>query len=433
MSSNNRILYSCQAVGISPTGFGGIQGTGTRAANFAATYMDDYTSPDPGTEVNINANSLNINYGGMVHGVQSVGITTNFNLEQVFELGQIDIYENVEGIPDVEVTLEKVLDGYPLIYLMATTGTTGRASSGILTRSKEQCDLRLGIFNEGSDNVAASPDNNGKSEVEVYCKDMYVSSVSYTFPVDGNFTESVTLVGNNKEWLTGSEVGITDANAGQFDGDDDPASLVSGSGGVQRREDLLLEYSILPVGIQGVNGSGYGNAYRTNAGYTNPMDHANVDKFMASGLSVHVQNVSISTDFSREDIFELGRKNPYYRPAAFPIEVTCEIEAVTTSGDFITALEDGDPTLHRTAASGNNTQEENIFFCTRAGYAFDLGKKNRLSSVSYGGGDAGGGNVSCTYSYSNFNNLDVRYFGHNDPNHMGFEEQPLTHFQYRGA
>ena len=41
------------------------------------------------------------------HGVQSVGITTNFNLEQVFELGQISIYENVEGTPDVEVTLSK--------------------------------------------------------------------------------------------------------------------------------------------------------------------------------------------------------------------------------------------------------------------------------------------------------------------------------------
>ena len=28
------------------------------------------------------------------HGLQSVGITTTFNLEQVFELGQLAIYEN---------------------------------------------------------------------------------------------------------------------------------------------------------------------------------------------------------------------------------------------------------------------------------------------------------------------------------------------------
>jgi len=47
----------------------------------------------------------------------------------------------------------------------------------------------------------------------------------------------------------------------------------------------------------------------------------------------------------------------------------------------------------------------------RCGYAFDLGKKNRLSSVSYGGGDAGGGNATTTYSYTNFNDLDVQQSG----------------------
>jgi hypothetical protein len=52
----------------------------------------------------------------------------------------------------------------------------------------------------------------------------------------------------------------------------------------------------------------------------------------------------------------------------------------------------------------------------RCGYGFDLGSKNRLASMTYGGGDAGGGNVSITYSYSNFNSLDVQdlqngYFG----------------------
>ena len=56
----------------------------------------------------------------VAYGVQSVGITTNFNLEQVFELGQIQIYENVEAVPDIEITMEKVLDGEPLLYDLAT-------------------------------------------------------------------------------------------------------------------------------------------------------------------------------------------------------------------------------------------------------------------------------------------------------------------------
>ena len=79
MATNNRVYYAIQQVGIA---------AGSRGNN-------NFTP---------------------VHGVQSVGITTTFNLEQVFELGQISIYENVEGTPDVEVTMSKVLDGYIPLY-----------------------------------------------------------------------------------------------------------------------------------------------------------------------------------------------------------------------------------------------------------------------------------------------------------------------------
>ena len=117
MSNNNRIFYACQGVAI------GSEGLGTYAV------------------------------ANMVHGVQSVGITTNFNLEQAFELGQIEIYENIEGTPDVEITLEKVLDGYPLMYHMASTGVTGTSASGLVARSKQKCDLRLGIFDESNNAI----------------------------------------------------------------------------------------------------------------------------------------------------------------------------------------------------------------------------------------------------------------------------------------
>ena len=73
--SNDRVFYATQAVAIAPRG----------------------TAPDVYEKIHA------------AHGVQSIGITTNFNLEQVFELGQLEIYENVEGIPDVEVTMEKVI------------------------------------------------------------------------------------------------------------------------------------------------------------------------------------------------------------------------------------------------------------------------------------------------------------------------------------
>ena len=69
MSDNKRIFYETQAVGIQPFQDGG-----------------DITAAE------------------MVHGLQSVGMNTTFNLEQAFELGQIEIYENIDGTPDVEVT-----------------------------------------------------------------------------------------------------------------------------------------------------------------------------------------------------------------------------------------------------------------------------------------------------------------------------------------
>ena len=387
MSNNDRIFYATQAVGIQNHGNGG-----------------DVAALD------------------MVHGLQSVGMNTNFNLEQAFELGQIEIYENIEGTPDVEMTLEKVLDGYPLIYHMASRHNVdgSPAGSGLVGRSKARSDIRLGIFPDNYNNVGAG---GGAAEAEVYCSGMYISSVSYTLPVDGSATESVTLVGNNKVWLTGGSDAVGTASgsriistaADPFDGTDSPAALTAGvhgadghaahSGGIQQREDIMISGSILPNSIKGVTGAGYGIGHN-DAG--------------AGSNHVHLQNVSVSTDFSREDILELGRKTPYARPATFPIEVSCEIEAITTSGDFVNAYEFGDARLDLTTASGNNTQEEDIFFCTRGGYGFDLGRKNRLASVSYGGGDAGGGNASATYSYTNFNELDVQDY--NQKNYIGFEK-----------
>ena len=374
---NNRIFYACQMVGLA------------KMATLETTRRLSHT---------------------VAHGVQSVGITTNFNLEQAFGLGQIQIYENIEGLPDVEVTLEKVLDGYPLLYHLATPSP---ASVGLVGRGKDRTDMSLGIYSDAFDSVTDSGNRyiaaaqNGCPEIEVYCSGMYVGSVSYTIPVDGNCTESVTLTGNSKEWITtptdmhitstGQDFGVGSWSASSDP--DEPKATTMFSGGIQRRENVRLNRSIFPSTIYGMNGSGVGNAW----------------DFTGDGSPrVHMQNASISTDFSREDIMELGARNPYYRAPGFPIEVSCELEAIAISGDFVNALETGDPTFwdpshdnYNLKASGDNTKEEIIFIKLQDGTVFDLGKKNRLSSVSYGGGDATGGNVSISYSYSNFNEMTV--------------------------
>jgi len=375
MPNNKRIFYACQAVGIS--------------------------------EMNVASPDIHV-----LHGVQSVGVNTAFNLEQVFELGQLEIYENIEGIPEVEVTLEKVLDGHPLIYTAATCASEDKgffsaAGAGLAQRANNQCCVHLGIFDETFNTVS-----NVAATTQVYMSGMYVSNVSYTMPTDGNMTESVTLAGNHKQWSSGNDgtanTLLDAANTAKLLGSGTGASRFgidqpSGVGtiGIARRENFNMASSIVPKSIikatspnlvlgsiSETSGNGYDSSSKTN--------------------KVHIQSVTVSTDFGREDIFELGRKFAYYRPATFPIEVTCEMEVLSNSGDFVNALEEGDPGLYSNArTSGNNTSDETIKLVISNGYTFDLGARNRLSSINFAGGDAGGGNATMTFSYSNFNDLQV--------------------------
>jgi len=59
------------------------------------------------------------------------------------------------------------------------------------------------------------------------------------------------------------------------------------------------------------------------------------------------------------------------------------------------------------SGSDPNLQNRTIIIKDNAGTVLNLGTKNKLSSVSYSGGDTGGGNATVTYSYSNFNVLTV--------------------------
>jgi hypothetical protein len=328
-----------------------------------------------------------------VKGLQTVGITTNFNLEQVFEMGQLAIYQNVEAVPDIEVTLNKVLDGYPTIYSLATEKGSSIASGLTATnpsipgRQNARTDMKLSIYPDT--NVSAS----GNSIAAVTCSGMYVSSVSYTFPVDGNFTEDVTLVGNNKVWGQSA--------TGSFDSNNDSPIAAQGVG---RRQFLNMANCRFPTEIPGINGTGENTALGGG-----------------SGFGAHFQNITVSCDFGREAIQELGTFAPYHRFVTFPVEVTSEFEVVSISGDNINATESGyySGLTGNTIATGatpqcsgrHNLVDNTIFLETCEGTRIYLGTKNKLTSVNYTGGDTGGGNVSVTYSYSNFNDFVVAHSG----------------------
>lgn len=325
------------------------------------------------------------------HGVQSVGITTSFNLSPVFQLGQSRVYENLEDIPNVEVTMEKVLDGYPLLYHLATKGSS---SATLFGRSNSQCIVGLSIFPDTSDSASGVP------VAQVNMSGLYVSSSSFQFPADGNFTESITLVGNNKLYKVPSAA----TYSGGFTNTDVPLATTYGSGGIQRRQNFLFAQTgisttdingavdaspstpctVLPADIAGISTSGTNEVVPGTANY-----------------KCSITNVGVSVDLGREAINELGHKVPYYRFMSLPVEIQTTIEVISKSGDWVSATEEG------VYSGGNNTRLATIKIATQEGTFIDLGTQNRLSNVSITGADTGGGNQTISYSFSTYNDYTV--------------------------
>ena len=341
----------------------------------------------------------------IAHGVQSVAVTTTFNLEQAFELGQLEIYENIEGVPDIEVSVTKVLDGFSPIYLLATTQSATPTLGG---RSTPKSIVGLGIWSDSADNIGAG----GALEVShMAASGLFVGAGTYNFPLEDNFTEDVTLVGNDKVWATAgcdeSDLGVW--NTGFFAipsqmaaNNDQPYAETGGDanskGGINRRENMLfspnaatsasaagVDYTQLPDEIPGISTSGVKSA------------------------EAHVQSITVSTDFGREEIFELGTRQPYARVVTFPVEVTTDIEVLSVSGDMVNALSDGCGAAGGCDGVVDNLSNQIINITACEGTRIYLGTKNKLASVNYGGGDAGGGNVSVTYSYTTFNDFTVMH------------------------
>lgn len=337
-----------------------------------------------------------------IHGLQSVGMTTNFNLVNVIEVGQLTPYEVIENIPDVQVSLTKVLDGYPPMFTIATTAALTPTLAG---RSVDKCLFGLSIFPDTAVSKSGTPGS------EVVCSGMFVGSVSYNFPLDDNLTEEITLVGNDKVWKRDPKY-INGPSAFVFSGgfpSNNDAPI--GSGGVNRRQDMLFasrpsstgtpldsnnmvadyDGTVLPPEIFGISTSGTNN-------------------LTAGEYGAHIQSIKVSCDLGRDSINELGRKGPYTRTVKFPLDVTTEVEVVSISGDMISATENGIYTTGTAACSDlGNLKNRTIRIATCEGLRIYTGLKNKLSSVNYTGGDSGGSNVTCTYSFLTQNNFTVMH------------------------
>jgi len=384
--SNKRIFYASQSINLQPVS------TGTA---------------DP---VNYRKESDYVKYGDGTNwvvplGLQSAGVSTTFNSEPVSQLGTLQIYAQTETSPEVEVTLSKVLDGTAPLYSICTakvnpdTTTSLESVNADLTQvASNMVNVRIAVVSD-TDSAAT-----GNANHHTLCERMYLSSVSFTFPVDGNATEEVALVGTRKIW--GSSLTLP--------GNSSSTPYGTGTDAIVRRQYISVT-GTATTATRDDNGR-LDLANLPNASVL----PAKLPRHIINGVSQpHLQNITINASFNRENINELGFFGPYYKYTTFPIEVTSEFEVIAVSGDLVAANDfeykdnngNDASTFDCTTQYTNLTNEEIVVkvcgITPNDSLYLDLGKKNKLTSVNYTGGDTGGGNATITYSYQTFNKLNV--------------------------
>lgn len=382
-------------------------------------------------------------------GLQSAGMTTNFNLEQVFQLGQVELYEYSERQPDIEVTLSKAIDGTKPLFFMVTDPSQ---ANDILARTANfKLDLTMQIYPDTQFRATGRP----LSIVTV--SGAVLSNVSYTYPVDGFVTEDITIISNDKIWgaieaVSGVTAGHNAGNGGEplviwpddqdggnpnapegtpsgvFGNDGLTSALIEGGApelaggadrfgvivvgsGIQRREEVDIRRSVLPEDIPGVitfaasgidaafvNGGGGAQGPGTLLGQDQLIGDANTDEIIE-----HIQNITVTFSVARNDIFQLGQKRPFARVPDFALEATASFEVITSQGDLVDAVSEID------CGPDNTAQSNTIIIRTCDGLQVDLGSTNRLTGIEAGGGEAGGDNMTLTYNYSSFNVFNVSH------------------------
>lgn len=309
-----------------------------------------------------------------VQGAQSVSMSTAYNLDTVFQLGRLALYDNFPANPEVTVTVTKALDGWPLIFSLATSPIQAAATVGqtIVGGANAISSMIIGV---GSD-TAQVVDDADVGYTAISLSGLFVESLTYSFGSEGSFTEEVSFKGNNK--LLG----------GMLDG---PVQTAPHAGNVLRRQNINLTDSRFP---------------------------AEVDR---SGIS----NITISTSFNREQLFTMGSYGSRARVVNFPVEITTTFDTIakTISQSPTTAFNTANITNQCAGPSGLTKQWIRIVLCNASGsteYSFDLGSGNMLQNHGYSGGDTSGGNVTETFEYLTYNELTIQdYVPNSEPENAG--------------
>jgi len=343
-----------------------------------------------------------------LNGVQSVGFSSSVEFEQIFELGHLQIFENIEGSPTCEMTIERALpvNSNSMFEMFGTPAGDFKNYSVNLGNfaSDKGMTARLSVQSDGDVMTNTSTNNSTSNFLYGFQINGFTSNYSISAQTDGAVTESLGIAG----------VDLIVMPSGSSTKDQMVKRGTADAVGVFRRQDLDINKQYLAGGALVAPVHYYGR----------------------------VQSASISVDVGREDLLEMGRKGPYIRYASFPVEVTMDVEYnVDTGKDSIKGgnFQDGLSTENGhgyqkmspiNSDSNCAISSESVISingsrrigtssapltCNATGaeeggvlYAmFAAVSGAKMQSQSWSGGDTGGGVVTISESYTSFNALRV--------------------------
>ena len=346
----------------------------------------------------------------VVSGVQAVGMNANFDLQPVFQFTQSEIYELNEGLPQIEMTVNRVLDGSCPTYLFASIDAPNPTLFG---RTPSKSILGLSIFPCTQDSAEST------AFATLGVSGAQVSSIGYNFSVDGPFTEDVSFVANNMIWDQTSVSGhkgyvgqnlstrfLADIATLKFSGcnPNNNGTPRDTTVGVAFREDLKFTFD----SSYGVDQNG---AIKDPDATILPADIYGITSSGTNSSNVPLQSISVSVDLNREDINILGKRGPQNRTITLPIQVNTNIDVTSDYDHMVSAIEDGiiRATGIGTCLTSRNLINRTIRIASCEGLRIYTGLRNKLLSVSRSGGDTGGGNVTVTYSFQTYNTFVVMH------------------------
>lgn len=284
-----------------------------------------------------------------VTGVQSIGISINYSLEQAFQMGILGIYDQIATDAEVSVTVTKNLDGGSLL------------GAGDLKIASNNHDMPLSTTGLAK----------GGQTVTIITGAL-VNSETFNFPADGWSTQEVTYFADNKK--------IGPSNSG-ISGIQVPTSL--------GRNTYRHHVAVIA-----------GGPFESGGNITNvtiSTDYNLTPMFRLGQLKPHTRY----TDYPVETTVEVTIDNTSVDGTVVDLDkIKCTGTAVTTE-DFViqvcSTVSGGTPDA-AVYDSGSGPQNNPVL------YYFKVPKVT-LSSVTQDGGDTGGGNASTTYTYIGYDGV----------------------------